>query len=239
MASPATSLPLPRHPDLERVGRRRLNPTTPQIRLGLDLDGVLADTVAAYADIAGVDYDRGTCSTHPSDYTMINDGWFEDHDHLRRATRTMHADYLDDLTVLDPEIPEALTHLRESIDHLNIALVTSRMPGPGEDATHLRQRTADWLTRNNIFVDRLIMTSDKISLDLHYLLDDDPRTLVSPKHHPYRGTQDIVPVTVACDWRYNNPSVWSHELIDPQALTPHRVSGLPEFTRQLTEMMTR
>ena len=239
MASPAVSLPLPRHPDLERVSRDSLEPATPQIRLGLDLDGVLADTVAAYADIAGVDYDRGTRSTHPSDYTMINDGWFKDHDELRRATRTMHADYLDDLSVLDPEIPAALTHLRESIGHLNIAVVTSRMPGPGEDGAHLRQRTADWLARNNIFVDRLIMTRDKVSLDLHYLLDDDPRTLVSPMRHPHRNTQEVVPVTVACDWRYNHPAVWSRELIDPQALTPYRVGGLPEFTCQLTEVMTR
>lgn len=220
-----TSVTLPVHPDLHRSRGQR-----PRIRIGIDIDGVLADTLSAYAAIAGRDYSPKDPATHPRDYSMIEDGWFTDRAELRRATATLHEQHLARLPVLEHRMTEHIMHLRKELGDVSIIALTSRTPHPGQSYQELRYATYSWLAARNLAVDKVIFTTNKHTAEVHYLLDDDPEVLTHP---PQAGTH-AHPIVVARDWIYNNPA--TAYSATAQHATPHRVSSVAQFVNSLAEV---
>lgn len=220
-----TSVTLPIHPDLHRSRGQR-----PRIRIGIDIDGVLADTLSAYATIAGRDYSPEDPATHPRDYSMISDGWFTDRAELRRATATLHKQHLATLPVLEHRVSERIMHLRKALGDVSIIALTSRTPHPGQSSQELRYATYSWLSARGLAVDKAIFTTNKCTAEVHYLLDDDPGVLTQP---PQAGSY-MHPILVARDWAYNNPTT-AYGATDQYA-TPHRVSSVAQFVDSLVEV---
>ena len=137
-------------------------------RVGLDVDGVLADFQGAFREFAslvdGVDYPEARTWKFWQEYGWTEGRWKEMH------WQFVQDGWYGDLPVLGGvETLAALDRLKAA-GH-DIILITARHTVPGQQEM-IEQDTHYWLDGNGIPADEVHFTSDKTSVDVDYFLDD-------------------------------------------------------------------
>lgn len=141
-----------------------------QLRIGLDVDGVLADYMAGVAAVGrklGHAMERALHG--PSRYGLVEPGWFPTEEDAAAAMEALHGgDAMGRLPLLDPTAPEAVRRLRAA-GH-QVVVVTAR---------DLRSRalTHDWLRRHRIDADEVLFERSKHRAGCHIYLDDAPHNI--------------------------------------------------------------
>lgn len=179
------------------------------MRVGVDIDGVLADYAASMRSAArdlGIDV-IGT--DDPTVWTMIEPGWFSEAEDWKACHEVITGD-VQNMSLLDSSAPAALCRLRAT-GH-RIVIVTARVAPPGAAYVNadVQAATRAWLASHQIPHDDLAFTGEfKTGLDLDVLVDDAPHNI---ERHQAAGER-----VVSLDHAYN------------RCLPGERVSSLAEL----------
>ena len=168
--------------------------TLPQLVLGLDVDGVLADYEAGFrlkvAQMLGVDAStigRQTCWSLPDSNWPIRS---EEHFAALHSAAVLSGMFRQ----LDPIDGASEGVWALSNAGVRVRIVTHRL---GFHGTHgvAAQDTAVWLDRANIPYRDLVFVADKPSVDAHVFVDDAP--------HNIRALREAGAYTIVFDQLYN------------------------------------
>ena len=134
-----------------------------QLRIGLDVDGVLADYMAGVAAMGrslGHAVERALHG--PTRYDLVEPGWFPDAASAGAAMSGLLGK-IGDLALLDATAPDAVSRLR-SAGH-RVVVVTAR-------DERIRDDTSIWLGRHGIDADEVVFERNKSSTGCDVYLDD-------------------------------------------------------------------
>lgn len=144
------------------------------LRLGLDLDGVVADYVAALRDAAKrIGVGQGLDGA-PTTWGMVEPGWFDNKDQWLAAHTDVFRTGAHTIPLLDAHAPSALTGFHDAGGV--IVVTTARSGIPDSDVTHEKvfQDTARWLAQHAIPFDDMMFTHDKSLAGCDLYIDDSP-----------------------------------------------------------------
>ncbi len=185
-----------------------------RLRIGIDVDGVLADYMTGVAAVGrGMGLAIEGASTGPTKYGLVEPGWFPDSDSASAAMKQLRANGgLRALALLDTGAAEAVRRLR-SAGH-EVLIVTARHSGgryvQDRDQRRITRETIDWLTEHRILPDDVKFERRKSLAECEIYLDDAP--------HIVEEIRDDGRRAVVYDQPYN------------RHLPGDRVSSLAEFT---------
>lgn len=152
-----------------------------ELHIGLDVDGVLADYMGGIAAVGrsmGLlmdGADRG-----PTQYGLVEPGWFPDEQAASEAMRTLRDVHgLDTLDLLDADAPAAVRRLRDA-GHV-VSIVTARAASTRWSKGFVdhspRERTVEWLARHGFETDAVRFERSKALVGCDVYLDDAPHNI--------------------------------------------------------------
>ncbi|MEN4465422.1 hypothetical protein ABFV47_14315 [Mycolicibacterium fortuitum] len=146
------------------------------LHIGLDVDGVLADYMAAIAEV-GRGNGHPMSGEGPFTYELIEPGWFPDAQAAATAMAQLHEGGLCALTLFDDTAPAAVRELRNG-GH-RVTIVTARSEHRTGDAGKRagRRDLANWLARHGIVTDDLLFQRRKSLSGCDVYLDDAPHNI--------------------------------------------------------------
>jgi len=137
------------------------------LRIGLDVDGVLADYMSGIAGVGRVQgHPMHGRAAGPTTYGLVEPGWFPDTESASAAMAQLRdTGGLGRLQLLDPGAPAAVRKLRAA-GH-RVVVVTAR-------GAQTRRDTVSWLRRHGIEADEVRFHAIKSEAGCHAYLDDAP-----------------------------------------------------------------
>lgn len=149
------------------------------LRLGLDLDGVVADyTAALRVSAAKLGIGQGL-QGNPTTWGMVEPGWFDSKEQWLAAHTDVFRTGAHAIPLLDAGAADALVRFRAAG---GVVIVTTARSGiVNSDVTDekVRSDTEKWLEMHEYEVDDLVLTSDKAQADCHLYIDDSPGVIQS------------------------------------------------------------
>ncbi|MFV8051557.1 MULTISPECIES: 5' nucleotidase, NT5C type [Mycobacteriaceae] len=146
------------------------------LHIGLDVDGVLADYMAAIAEV-GRGNGHAMSGEGPLTYGLIEPGWFPDALTAATAMAQLHESGLGDLALFDDTAPAAVRELRNG-GH-KVSIVTARQEHRVGESGHRagHRDLVSWLARHGIETDDLLFQQRKSLSGCDVYLDDAPHNI--------------------------------------------------------------
>lgn len=162
-----------------------MNTSTRKV-VGIDIDGVLADYVAALREIAAAHESLVLPEGLPTTYEMVEPGWFSDSEQWLRTHHLWACGHVHTTPLLDDSAARTMQSLRDA-GH-RVVIVTARGSGEGiePDVDLVQRETRRWLDSNGLSHDGITFVSDKSTVEWDLLIDDSPGQ-VSRLHAAGRG----------------------------------------------------
>lgn len=168
--------------------------------IGIDIDGVLADYVAALRPVAAAHEMLELPEGMPTTYRMVEPGWFTDGEQWLRTHHAWATAHVRTTPLLDDTAAGTMRSLRDA-GH-RVVIVTARGSGGGiePDDDHIQQETRAWLDENGLSHDHIYFASDKSTAEWDHLIEDSPGQLtrlheigrkVWRRDQPYNRATDL------------------------------------------------
>lgn len=151
------------------------------MRIGIDIDGVLADYVEHMRTVATTQGIKVDPLGGPRTYSMVEPGWFTD-DHQWARCHEIVTGELERTPLLDAFAPEALARLRSRGHHLVVMTARRAPTGAGYSQADVVQATQAWLERHRIQAHEVVFNDHRTprhELELDLALDDSPEQIAA------------------------------------------------------------
>lgn len=184
------------------------------VRLGLDLDGVVADYEAAMRSTARQTGIATVGDESPTTWGMIEPGWFDHHEQWLATHVEVFRSGAHTIPLLDSGAPAALNRFRAEGGVVVVTTARSGLPDDGITHEKVYADTEQWFRDHGFIVDDMLFLSDKSAAGCDVHIDDSPGVI------QHLSASDI-PVVVR-DQPYNR-----------HVNAPHRVQSVTEMIDRL------